>query len=289
MPSIDLRHFLGVLSRHGELLRVADEVDLRYEVCEFLRQADRACGPALSFERVKGHSMKVVGNLVGTKRRLALAFGLRNEDKLLEIYRKRRGARGKPRRVKDGPVKEVVLRNSKQVDLNALPIPIYHEEDAGPYITCGILTAKDPETGLRSMGLHRLQVKDSRRLGIHLANPPISRFVAKAEENNRPLDVAISLGVHPILLLASIVSSPMLGIIAGKLTAAEAGQRPGFLRRCAQLDRLGQRLAVNLAGLLGCRRPGSQLAEVVEGHDLAVPRAQVAMQLQGLLKASGGR
>jgi 2,5-furandicarboxylate decarboxylase 1 len=233
MPSIDLRHFLGVLSRHGELLRVADEVDLRYEVCEFLRQADRACGPALSFERVKGHSMKVVGNLVGTKRRLALAFGLRSEDKLLEIYRKRRGARGKPRRVKDGPVKEVVLRNSKQVDLNALPIPIYHKEDAGPYITCGILTAKDPETGLRSMGLHRLQVKDSRHLGIHLANPPISRFVAKAEENNRPLDVAISLGVHPILLLASIVSSPTEDkvAIAGNLLGS-----PLALTKCETSD-----------------------------------------------------
>ena len=233
MPSIDLRHFLGVLSRHGELLRVADEVDLRYEVCEFLRQADRARGPALSFERVKGHSMKVVGNLVGTKRRLALAFGLRSEDKLLEIYRKRRGARGKPRRVKDGPVKEVVLRNSKQVDLNALPIPIYHEEDAGPYITCGILTAKDPETGLRSMGLHRLQVKDSRHLGIHLANPPISRFVAKAEENNRPLDVAISLGVHPILLLASIVSSPTEDkvAIAGNLLGS-----PLALTKCETSD-----------------------------------------------------
>src|SRR5580704_15578194 len=80
-----------------------------------------------------------------------------------------------------------------------------------------------------------------------------------------------------------------LGIIVGKLTAAEAGQRPVFLRRCAQLDRLGQRLAVNLAGLLGYRRTGSQLGAVVEGDDLAVRRAQVAMQLQGLLKASGGR
>jgi len=233
MPSIDLRHFLGVLSRHGELLRVADEVDLRYEVCEFLRQADRARGPALSFERVKGHSMKVVGNLVGTKRRLALAFGLRSEDKLLETYRKRRGAGAKPRRVKDGPVKEVVLRSGKQVDLNALPIPIYHEEDAGPYISCGILTAKDPETGLRSMGLHRLQVKDSRHLGIHLANPPISRFVAKAEENNRPLDVAISLGVHPILLLASIVSSPTEDkvAIAGNLLGS-----PLALTKCETSD-----------------------------------------------------
>jgi hypothetical protein len=47
-----------------------------------------------------------------------------------------------------------------------------------------------------------------------------------------------------------------LDTIAGKLTAAEASQRPGFLRRCAQLDRLGQRLAVNLAGLLGVPTSG---------------------------------
>jgi 2,5-furandicarboxylate decarboxylase 1 len=208
MPTIDLRHYLAVLQKNRELLSINDGVDLRFEICEFLHQMDRAHGPALLFERINGHSTKVVGNLVGTKKRLALAFGLRNEDKLLETYHKRRGSAGKPRRVKDGPVKEVVLRSGKQVDLNTLPIPTYHEGDGGPYITCGILTSKDPVTGLRSMGLHRLHVKGSRRLGVHLANPPISHFVARAEENNRPLDVAISLGVHPILLLASIVSSP---------------------------------------------------------------------------------
>ncbi len=233
MPTLDLRHFLGLLQKNGELLSVSDEVDLRYELSEFLHQADRAHGPALMFENIKGHSMTVVGNLVGTKKRLALAFGLRSEEKLLETYRRRRGAVGKPRRVKDGPVKEVVLRTSKQVDLNALPIPIYHEEDAGPYITCGILTAKDPQTGVRSMGLHRLQVKDNRRLGIHLANPPISRFAAKAEENNQPLDVAISLGVHPILLLASIVSSPTEDkvAIAGSLLGS-----PLALTKCETSD-----------------------------------------------------
>ncbi|HEY7220968.1 MAG TPA: UbiD family decarboxylase [Candidatus Binatia bacterium] len=232
MPTLDLRHFLGLLQKNGELMSISDDVDLRYELSEFLRQADRVRGPALSFEKVKGHSMNVVGNLVGTKNRLALAFGLKSEEKLLETYRKRRGAVGKPRRVKDGPVKEVVLRG-KQVDLNALPIPIYHEQDAGPYITCGILTSKDPQTGLRSMGLHRLQVKDSRRLGVHLANPPISRFVAKAEESNRPLDVAISLGVHPILLLASIVSSPAEDklAIAGSLLGGRLA-----LTRCETSD-----------------------------------------------------
>lgn len=208
MPAPDLRAYLAVLEKHRELRSVIDPVDLRFELSEFLRQADNAHGPALRFEQVNGHSLQVVGNLVGTPQRLALAFGLNNENKLLETYRKRRGSAGKPRRVKDGPVKEVILRGDKQVDLHTLPIPTYHEDDGGPYITCGILTSKDPQTGLRSMGLHRLQVKGSRRLGVHLANPPISHFVAKAEEANRPLAVAISLGVHPILLLASIVSSP---------------------------------------------------------------------------------
>jgi UbiD family decarboxylase len=59
-------------------------------VCELLHQTDRA-GPALLFEHIKGHTTKVVGNLVGSKKRLALAFTIRHKDKLLETYRKRRG------------------------------------------------------------------------------------------------------------------------------------------------------------------------------------------------------
>ena len=220
MATLDLRHFLDLLKKNRELLSVSDEVDLRFEVSELLRQFDRFQGPALLLERIKGHSMKIAGNLVGTRKRLALAFGLRNDEKLLETYRKRRTSNIKPRRVKDGPIKEVIIREARKVDLNSLAIPTYHEDDGGPYITCGILTAIDPDTGLRSMGLHRLQVKGSKRLGVHLTNPPISSFAANAEKNNRPLDVAISLGVHPVILLASIVSSPRedkLAIASGLL------------------------------------------------------------------------
>jgi 2,5-furandicarboxylate decarboxylase 1 len=207
MPTLDLRHFLELLKKNGELLAISDEVDLRYEISECLRQFDQIHGPALFFEHIKGRSMKIAGNLVGTQKRLALAFGLTSEEKLLETYRKRRAGTVKPRRVKDGPVKEIIIRDARKIDLNTLAIPTYHQEDGGPYITCGILTSKDPVTGLRSMGLHRLQVKGKRRLGVHLTNPPISHFAANAEKSGRPLDVAISLGVHPVLLLASIVSS----------------------------------------------------------------------------------
>jgi 2,5-furandicarboxylate decarboxylase 1 len=203
----DLRYFLDLLRKSGELLPVEEPVDLRFELSEFLRQFDERRAPALLFEKIKGHSAKVVGNLVGTRKRLALAFDLRSEDKLVETYQKRRARKLTPRRVKNGPVKEVSVRD-KRADLYSLPIPTYHEGDGGPYITCGVITSQDPAGRLRSMGLHRLQVKGPRRMGVHLFNPPISRFAEEAERNGKPLDVAVSLGVHPVVLLASIVSSP---------------------------------------------------------------------------------
>lgn len=233
MPTKDLRSFLDLLKKHGELLSIEEEVDLKFEVAEILRQFDKASGPALLFEKVRGHSSRIAGNLVGTKKRLALAFGLQSDEKLLETYHRRRARKIAPRSVKQGPVKQVVIKEAKKVDLNILPIPIYHEADGGPYITCGILTAKDPLTGLRSMGLHRLHVKGAKRMGVHLSNPPISRFAAEAEKNGKPLDVAISLGVHPVMLLASIVSSPTEDKVA---IASSLLGNPIQLVKCETVD-----------------------------------------------------
>jgi 2,5-furandicarboxylate decarboxylase 1 len=208
MPALDLRHFLDLLRKNGELLAIHDEVDPCFEVSEYLRQFDKLNGPALIFENIKGRTGQIAGNLVGTQRRLALAFGQRDPGKLLEVYRRRRSHKISPKVVRTGPVKQVVAKSGKQVDLNRLPIPTYHEGDGGPYITCGIIIASDPLSGQRSMGLHRLHIKGPRRIGVHLSNPPISRFAAAAEKNGKSLDVAISLGVHPVILLASIISAP---------------------------------------------------------------------------------
>jgi len=208
MSSIDLRYFLQLLEKNGELLSVEKVVDPRFEISEFLRQFDKARGPALLFRKVKGHSIQIVGNLVGTRKRLGTAFGLQSEEGLLETYQKRRVGEVKPRKVKSGPVKEVVIKERNKVDLATLPIPTYHEGDGGPYITCGIVTARDPVSGTRSMGLHRIQIKGRRKMGIHLTNPPIAAFAAEAERRRKPLEIAVSLGVHPVILLASIVSSP---------------------------------------------------------------------------------
>jgi 2,5-furandicarboxylate decarboxylase 1 len=229
----DLRQFLQVLQNRGELLSIEQEVDLRFELSEYLKQFDTIRGPALLFKNIKGHAMQIAGNLIGTKKRLALAFGVQDEEKLLETFLKRRARKIEPKRVRSGPVKQVIVREEKKIDLTALPIPTYHEGDGGPYIACGILIAKSPSTGLRSMGLHRLQIKGKRKMGVHLSNPPIAAFAAEAEREGKPLDVAIALGVHPVLLLASVVTSPnedKLAIASSLLGSAVE------LTRCATVD-----------------------------------------------------
>ena len=233
MPPPDLRHFLDLLKKNGELLAIHDAVNPRFEVSEYLRQFDKLNGPALMFENVNGHTGQIVGNLVGTRRRLALAFGQRDEKKLLEVYQRRRLRKIRPRVLGTGPVKQVVLKSGKGVDLNRLPIPTYHEDDGGPYLTCAIVTASDPANNQRSMGLHRLHIKGPRRIGVHLSNPPIARYAADAENNGKALDIAISLGVHPVILLASIISAPTgdkLAIASSLLGA------PVPLVRCETVD-----------------------------------------------------
>lgn len=205
MAKRDLRHFLEVLSRNGEVRTLTETVDPRYELGEFLRQLDRDDEPALLFEKVKGHTLRVAGNLVGTRRRLALAFDLESEDALYDALSPERNL--KPRRVENAPVKEVV-RKGRRVDLTSLPVPIYHAGDANPYLTCGVVTSRGPSDATRSMGLHRIEVKGPRRMGIHLSNPPIARFAREAEQAGKPLGVAVSLGVHPLVLLASILYNP---------------------------------------------------------------------------------
>ena len=77
---------------------------------------------------------------------------------------------------------------------------------------------------MRGMGIHRMMFKGGRRFGILLANPPLSLYLANAEKQGKPLEVAVALGVDPALFLASVVKTGPLGPdkmdIAGSLRGA---------------------------------------------------------------------
>jgi UbiD family decarboxylases len=95
------------------------------------------------------------------------------------------------------------------VDLGKLPIPVHHEKDAGPYITAGVLIAKDPETGQNNLSIHRLHVQGPDQLGILILPRHLHHFYRKAEAAGKPLEVAIAIGLDLVLLLASQAIVPL--------------------------------------------------------------------------------
>ena len=51
----DLRGFLTHLESQGQLLRVKDEVGIKYEIAAGMRKTSDIEGPALLFENIKGY------------------------------------------------------------------------------------------------------------------------------------------------------------------------------------------------------------------------------------------
>src|SRR5690349_6874504 len=154
MPARDLRDWIALLEREGELVRVAAEVDPDLEITEIVDRTVKAGGPALLFENPKGAQHPLLINQFGTERRMCLAFGVDSLDEVARkladvlemqppqgLMEKVRGlqrlksiADSRPRTVKKGPVHEVVLQGD-DVDLSRLPIQRCWPDDPAPFIT----------------------------------------------------------------------------------------------------------------------------------------------------------
>ncbi len=226
----DLREFIDLLQREGELLTVAEELSPNQEISAAIREVEERKGKALRLPQVSGYPFSLVGNLLGHRRRVELAFG--NPQDLLALYAERRRQLIPPKLVNDGPVKEVV--HSQHIDIPKLaPVLTHHEGDVGPYLTSAIAVARDPETGKLSCGIHRVQIKGGDRIGILLNNPPIAAFFRKAEANNKPQPIAFVIGCDPLTLLSSVIRAP-----DGEKFAMGGGlaSRPIEMVRCVRSD-----------------------------------------------------
>ena len=203
---IDLRSFLAVLREKGELLQVDEEIKTRFEITAVLKEVLGEQGsPAVLFENIQGYpGMKVVGNLLASRQKLALALTCPVHH-LRNAYLEKRFSSLAPELYKgEAPSQEKMVAG--EPDLPALlPVPLFHEGDAGPYLTAGVLISKDPRSGELNTGIHRLQLKGKNRLGVFLANPPLSEYFKNAEAAGEKLPVAVALGLHPAELLAAAV------------------------------------------------------------------------------------
>ena len=201
----DLRSFIQDVEEKapGNLLRVHEEVSPNLEICNFLKKLERENKfPIVIFERIKGFNFPIVANLFASRRSMALALET-TEENLAEEYSRREEKLLEPELVEYGPVKEVKL-TEEEVDLTKLPIVTHNRGDGGPYITSGVTVAKDPDTGKVNIGMYRHQLFSKNELGI-LINPgkDLHYIYMKMEEESKPLEVAIVIGMHPAFHIAS--------------------------------------------------------------------------------------
>jgi len=212
----DLREWIALLEREGELVRVAAEVDPDLEITEIVDRTIRAGGPALLFERPKGARHPLLINQFGTERRMCLAFGVERLDdvaaKLSDVLEmqppsglveKVRGlqklksiADSRPETVKRGPAQEIVLRGD-EVDLGVLPVQRCWPGDPAPFITLPAVITRDPATGTRNVGMYRMQVIDARTTFMHWQIHKDGRADWLASGGGR-LEVAVALGLDPV-------------------------------------------------------------------------------------------
>jgi len=195
------------LKENGELLPLAIPLSPKFEISTILSELGKRESPALLFEKVKGHSFSVVGNLLGTKRRLSMALGVEREN-FFENALSKLEKRIPPILVKDQFPKEVIAQKGKVDLLKLLPILTHYANDSGPYITSGITSARDPKDGTIGRGLHRMEVRGKNELGISLINPPLSEIYGQYKKENRRMEVATVIGVDPAILIASISKIP---------------------------------------------------------------------------------
>lgn len=255
----DLRGFLDDLD--GDLIRVREPLAPKHEIAAFLRET-QGRGRAVLFEQVEGFpGVRIAGNLLSSRRLAARALGT-TEERLVETYVARSTQGVPPVRATEVPAQEVVHRQPREVAA-LLPLMTHHEKDAAPFLTCGMVLARDPATGTRGMGVHRMMYKGGNRFGILLANPPLSLYLANAEAAGRPLEVAVALGVDPAMLIASVVKTGPLGPDKMEIAGALAGA-PVALASALTVDvEVPARAEVILEGriLPGVREPEGPFGE----------------------------
>jgi 4-hydroxy-3-polyprenylbenzoate decarboxylase len=223
--ALDLREWIALLEREGELARIDAEVDPHLEVTEIVDRIVRAGGPALLFERPADALHPLLLNQFGTERRMCLAFGVDSLDdvaaKLSEILElqppeglaaKVRGlktlksiADSRPKVVKRGASQEVVLRGD-EVDLGRFPVQTCWPGDAGPFITLPAVITRDPRTGQRNVGMYRMQVLGPRSTAMHWQIHKDGRADYLFTEGR--MEVAVALGLDPITAYSASAPLP---------------------------------------------------------------------------------
>lgn len=228
MPFENLSEYIEKLENIGELRRVNTEVDPELEVAEVMRRMMYSKNsPALLFENVKGYNIPILGNAFGSIKRLEIALEIKDfseiGNRIVELTKMKipSGVLNKirmlpklseiseygPKIVENGPVQEIF--ETENASFNRFPILRSFVKDAGRFITFGMTVTRHPDTGIRNLGVYRLQIINDKQAIMHwqIHKRGALHFDISKESKN-PIPVAIVIGSDPGTIFSSIAPVP---------------------------------------------------------------------------------
>ena len=226
MPIEDLSELVEKLEKSGEIKRVKTQVDANLEISEILSRVMYSNGPAILFENVKNYDMPVLGNAFGSLRRLEIGLEMQDFteigqrivdmtrmemptgilDKLRKLPELSKMVDIAPKLQKSGPVTEVI-EDSPSFD--KIPILKTWPKDAGKFITFGLIATKHPETGVRNLGVYRMQILDSTHALMHWQKHKrgAHHYDIKKDSGSK-IEAAIIIGADPATVFSAVAPVP---------------------------------------------------------------------------------
>jgi 2,5-furandicarboxylate decarboxylase 1 len=209
IPS-DLRSALDLLDQRGGLARIRRTVDPNGELTAVLDQMEQEHNwSAGLFESVLGYEgWRIAGSVFSDRANVAALVGTQPQTLTADLSR-RLDLPIAPELVESGPVHETVL-TGEEASLDAIPLVLHHERDAGRYVSMGLTFVKDPETGHRNVGIYRYMQRDRKTLVPSLTSiSNIADIFRRQEQHNLPLEIAIVPSASPAMVIAASYRAPL--------------------------------------------------------------------------------
>lgn len=222
------QHFIETLEKTGELIRIKEYVNPKLEITEITDRISKQYGPALLFENT-GYDFPLLINSMGTEKRMAMALGVERLDDIAHDIEKLFKTMTAPKnsfidKLKmlpqlgeiaswmpkvisgKGDCQQVIVTNP---DITKFPVLTCWPEDGGPFLTLPVIQTKDPLTGIRNVGLYRMQVFGPDLTAMHWHRHKVSaRHFNEYKKLGKRMPVVVSLGGDPAYAYSATAPLP---------------------------------------------------------------------------------
>ncbi|GAB3412422.1 menaquinone biosynthesis decarboxylase [Niabella aquatica] len=238
----DQQEFIKALEKAGELLRIKTYVNPHLEIAEITDRISKepGGGKALLFENT-GYEFPVLMNAYGSEKRMCMALGVKelNDvagniehlfkllsspkenilDKLKLLPKLGEFASWMPRVKKGrGECQQVILTEKPLPtgepwgglpDMGKLPVITCWPQDGGPFVTLPVIHTKEPNTGVRNVGMYRMQVFGPRLTAMHWHKHKVSaKHFNEYKKLGKKMPVAVALGGDPAYAYSATAPLP---------------------------------------------------------------------------------